>query len=165
MSDSSLIWLVRPLVNQFVAAKVRRFPENALDEAIRWAETEEDHPGAFIEIDGLPDDVISLDARGLITATDYRKHLVPLIDAKLKTHQKLKLLMVAGPKFDGYSAGAMWDDARLGLHHFTTFSKVALVSDLEWLRHGAKLFGSLMPSELMVFNLDELDDAKAWIAS
>jgi hypothetical protein len=33
------------------------------------------------------------------------------------------------------------------------------------MRHSAKLFGPLMPAEVMVFNLDELEDARAWIAS
>lgn len=165
VSDSTLIWLVRPLVDHFTGAKIRRFPEDALDDAINWAEMEEDHPGEFIEIEGLPSDVVAFDARGLITARDYRDHLVPLVDAKLKTHAKLKLLMLVGPYFDGYSAGALWDDARFGLQHYTAFSKIALVSDVEWVRHSAKLFGSLMPSEVMVFDLDQLEDAKAWIGS
>jgi hypothetical protein len=81
----------------------------------------------------------------------------------LKQHDKLKLLFVAGPYFDSYSAGAMWDDARFGLAHITTFSKLALVTDHDWLRHSVKLFGALMPTEIMVFSMTELDDARAWI--
>lgn len=165
VSDSKLIWLVRPIVDHFTGAKVRRFPEKAFDDAVNWAEMEDDHPGEFIKIDGLPDDVVAIDARGLITAQDYEDNLVPLVETKLKSHDKLKLLMVAGNYFNGYSGGAMWDDARLGLSHYTSFSKVALVTDVEWMRHSAKLFGPLMPAEVMVFNLDELEDARAWIAN
>ena len=163
VSDSTLISVARVFVDQFTNARVRRFPANAFDDAVNWATMEEDHPGSFLPVEGLPADVIAIDARGLISTVDYRDTLVPLIEAKLKDHDKLKLLMVAGPYFDGYTAGAVWDDARLGLTHFTSFSKLALVTDHEWLRHSAKLFGPLIPAEVMVFSFDELEDAKSWI--
>ena len=126
---------------------------------------EEDHAGEFIVIDGLPNDVLALDARGLIASVDYEKTLIPLVEKKLERHNKLKLLLVAGTYFDGFSEGAIWDDARFGMSHLTTFSKMALVTDVDWLRRSAKLFGILLPTELMVFNLADLNDAKEWIAA
>ncbi|MGI9399881.1 MAG: STAS/SEC14 domain-containing protein [Rhizobiaceae bacterium] len=165
VSDNKLLALARIFVDQFTGAKIRRFPEYALDDAINWAAMELDQPGSFEVIDGLPSDVIGIDARGLISATEYRETLMPLVEDKLKQHDKLKILVNAGPYFDGFSAGALWDDARFGLSHFTTFSKLALVTDHDWLRHSAKMFGILMPTEIMVFDDDELEDAKAWITS
>lgn len=163
VSDSTLIWLLRPIADQFTGAKIRRFSESAFDDAVNWAKMDEDHPGEFILIQGLPSDVIGIDARGLITAKDYDDVLLPLIQSKLKEHDELKLIFVAGSYFDGYSGGAMWDDAKLGLMYLRSFSKLALVSDVDWLRKGAKLFSPLMPADVMVFDLAELDDAKKWI--
>ena len=163
VSNSSFLALVRVFVDQFTGARVRRFPEEAFDDAVNWAAMKEDHPGSFIVLDDLPSDVVGIDARGLIGATDYRETLEPLVETKLKQHDKLKMLLVAGPYFDSYSAGALWDDARFGLTHITTFSKLALVTDHDWLSHSVKLFGALMPTEIMVFSMKELDDAKAWI--
>ena len=37
----------------------------------------------------------------------------------------------------------MWDDMRFGFSHLTTFSKLALVTDIDWIRKSAKLFGGL----------------------
>lgn len=165
VSDSSLLALLRPLVDQFTGARVRRFPADALDDAINWAAMEEDHPGSFIVMEDLPSDVIGIDARGLIGSADYQQTLEPLVAEKLKRHDKLKMLIVAGPYFDGYSAGALWDDTRFGFSHFTTFSRLALVTDHEWLRHAAKFFGALMPTDVMVFSMNELDDAREWIRS
>jgi hypothetical protein len=164
VSDSKLLWLAKILVSRFVGAKVRRFPEEAFDDALAWAEVEEDHPGAIIEIAGLPEDVIGLDFRGLITSQDYSVTLVPLVQDKLKNHNKIKLICVLGDYFDGYSAGAIWDDVRFGLGHLTTFSRLAIVTDEDWLRHGAKFFGLLMHTDVMVFSNSELDEAKTWIA-
>lgn len=164
VSDSKLLWLARLLVDHFVQAKVRRFNEDATDDAVAWAQTEDDHPGAIIELEGLPRDVVGIDIRGLITSQDYSGMLVPLIERRAKGHDKLKMICVLGTWFDGYSPGAMWDDLRFGFSHLTTFSKLALVTDQEWIRHSAKLFGMLMPTEVMVFDLADLEEAKAWIS-
>lgn len=163
VSDSKLLWLAKPIVDHFVAAKVRRFPDEALDDAISWVQTEDDHPGAFIEIPGLPSDVIGIEITGLITSQDYTNTLVPLIKDRAKKHDKLKLICVLGDYFDGYSPHAMWDDMRFGLSHLTTFSKLAVVTDQDWIRSGAKFFGIMMPTEVMVYDIADLDDAKSWI--
>lgn len=165
VSDNTLLALARVLVDQFTGARIRRFPEEAFDDAVNWAAMEGDHPGSFIVIGGLPSDVIGLDARGLISASDYRKTLEPLVEEKLKQHDKLKMLLVAGPYFDGYSASALLDDAKFGLSHITTFSKLAVVTDENWLHHSVKLFGAFMPTEVMVFPTNKLDEAKTWIVS
>ncbi len=163
VSDSKLLWLAKSVVDHFVGAKVRRFNEDAIDDAIAWAQVEDDHPGSIVEMEGLPRDVVGIDIKGLITSQDYTDTLIPLVAQRKKEHDKLKMICVLGDYFDGYSPGAMWDDLRFGLSHMTTFSKLALVTDEEWIRNGAKFFGILMPTEVMVFNLVELDDAKAWI--
>lgn len=163
VTDNALLALLRPVIDVFTGAKVRRFPSDALDDAINWAAMEKDHPGSFIVMEELPSDVIGIDTRGLISATDYRDTLEPLVADKLKQHDKLKMLLVAGPYFDGFSAGALWDDTRFGFAHFTTFSKLALVTDHDWLRHAASLFGALMPTEVRVFPMEKLEDARQWI--
>lgn len=163
VSDSSLVWLVRPFVNLFVGARVRHFPAGQFDSAYAWAKVEEDDPGEFLPIEGLPNDVVAVSASGTITAQDYREVLEPMVEEKLKRHDKLKLLLFAGPGFNGYSAGAVWDDARFGITNFTAFSKLALVTDAEWMRLAAKMFGPLVPAEVMVFDVAEIEDAKEWI--
>jgi hypothetical protein len=163
VSDSKLLWLAKSVVEHFVRAKVRRFNEGAIEDAISWAQAEDDHPGSIQMIEGLPRDVVGIDIRGLITSQDYTDTLIPLIAERAKEHDKLKLLCVMGDYFDGYSAGAMWDDLRFGLSHLTTFSRIALVTDIDWIRHGAKFFGVLMPTDIMVFKLAEGDEARAWI--
>jgi hypothetical protein len=164
VSDSKLLWLAKTIVDRFTGAKVRRFTEEAFDDAVAWAEIVEDHPGSIELIDGLADDVIGLDFKGLITAQDYSKTLVPLVAEKNKEHGKIKLICVLGDYFNGYSAGAMWEDMTFGFSHLTTFSKLAIVTDEDWIRHGAKVFGILMPTEVLVFNNSEINEAKEWIS-
>lgn len=163
VSDSKMLWMAKSMVGHFVHANVRSFNEGSLLDAISWAQEDTDHPGDIVEIEGYPRDVIALDFKGLITSQDYTNTLIPLVEAAEKDHDSLKLLCVMGTYFDGFSAGAMRQDMRFGFAHVRSFSKIALVSDKDWIRNGVKAFGLLMPADVVVFDLDEFDDAAAWI--
>ncbi|WP_371228212.1 STAS/SEC14 domain-containing protein [Roseovarius sp. 2305UL8-3] len=165
VSDSAVFGVLPRLVDHFVGAKLRHFHEDDFDKAVEWANTTEESTGAFHVLDGFPRDVVAVEAVGEITGHDYDEMLVPLIEEKLKEHDKLKLFCKLGSEFESYSLGAAWDDLQLGLKHPLSFSKCALVTDVEWLRRGANVLGPLMPMELMVFQLEEEDAAKAWIKS
>lgn len=165
VSDSTTLSIMPVLVDLFLDAKVRHFPQANLEKAKTWA-AEVDPVGSSLEmIEGMPSDVVAYEIVGMLTSRDYDEVLTPLIDEKLKTHDKLKVMVVFGDDFDGATAPAMWDDARLGFRHITGFSKIALVTDLNWLRQSARFFGPLVPAQMHVFGLAEMDDAKTWIIS
>ena len=113
----------------------------------------------------LPDDVVGISVRDVITARDYSERIVPLIEERLKRHDKIRLLYRIGPEFSAFTPGAAWSDTRVGLMHLTQFSKIAVVSDLEWIRHGTRIFAPLIPAEVHVFGDRELDAAKAWVSA
>ena len=66
--------------------------------------------------------------------------------------------------FESYSPGALWADTKLVAGHREGWKKVAIVSDADWLENSIKAFGWLMPGEVKVFETDEVDDAKKWLA-
>ena len=65
----------------------------------------------------LPDNVLGVEAKGEVTGGDYEQVLVPEIEERLARHDKIRLVYVLGEEFDGYSAGAMWDDTKVGMEH------------------------------------------------
>ncbi len=121
--------------------------------------------GHFAILDGFPKDVVAFEAIGFIGREDYEETLIPAIRSRVQEEGKVKLLYIMGDAFEGFSAGAAWDDAKLGLLHMGDFARVAVVTDKEWIRIGMKLFAPLVAAEIRVFELDELDAAKAWITS
>lgn len=121
--------------------------------------------GHFEIIEGLPADVLAVEAKGHITRAAYEDVLIPQVEAKIAQEGKVKLLYVIGEAFDGFSAGAAWDDTRVGLMHLADFARIAVVSDVDWVRMGVKMFAPLLPAAVRVFHLAELDAAKDWIAS
>ena len=165
ISDSKILQIAPSLADHFVKAKIRHFTAAHREAALDWVVAPDDHPGSFELIPGLPDNVVAIEAKGIVTAQDYEEMLVPLIAEKLKVHDHLNILLLADEDFQSCSAGAVWDDTKFGLMHLADFGKIALVSDTGWLRHGAKLFAPFMRGNLHVFSLAELDDAKEWIKS
>jgi len=115
-------------------------------------------------IDDLPDDVLGIEAVGEVTADDYRSVLVPALESMLAKQPKARLLYVLGPGFGGFSGGAAWQDARVGMKHFTAFDRVAVVTDTDWIRNMVEAFGFAMPGEVETFETAELDRARSWIS-
>lgn len=111
----------------------------------------------------LPDRVLGVKASGEVTANDYKTVLVPAIEEKLTQHKKARLLYVLGDEFRGYSGGAAWEDAKVGMRHLTSFERVAVVTDVDWIEKMVKAFGFAIPGEVRVFDDDELEDARRWI--
>ena len=116
-------------------------------------------------IEGLPEGVIGAKAVGTVEPDDYDTVLIPAIAAATAGDAKARMLFVLGPDFDGYSAGAMLDDARMGFRHWADFERIAVVTDHEPYKAALRAFGFLMPGEVRGFDVDQLDDAKSWLAA
>jgi hypothetical protein len=112
----------------------------------------------------LPERVLGLRARGEVTADDYRGTVVPAIEEKLTRFRKVRLLYVLGEDFKGYSGGAAWEDAKVGMKHLTSFERIAVVTDVDWVERAVKAFGFAFPGEVRVFDDDELEQARHWIS-
>ena len=112
----------------------------------------------------LPDNVLGFEAKGEVTGSDYEEVLVPAVEERLARGDKLRLLYVLGSDFTGYSVGAMWDDAKVGMQHLFSFERIALVTDHDLYSRATKGFGFLIPAHVKVFETAELDVAKAWVS-
>jgi hypothetical protein len=112
----------------------------------------------------LPDRVLGLKASGEVTADDYKTVVVPAIEEKLTKHKKVRLLYVIGDEFKGYTGGAAWEDAKVGMKHLTSFERVAVVTDVDWIGNMIKAFGFALPGEVRVFDDDDLGGARQGIS-
>jgi hypothetical protein len=116
-------------------------------------------------IPGLPDNVLGMEAKGEVTGDDYEQVVMPAIERQLEANGKARVLYVLGPEFSGYSAAAMWDDAKVGMTHPFSWERIAVVTDHDSYRRLVKGFGFLIPGDVRVFGVAELEDAKAWISA
>ncbi|HHQ13931.1 MAG TPA: STAS/SEC14 domain-containing protein [Chromatiales bacterium] len=116
-------------------------------------------------LDGFPDNVLAFSASGRVTGEDYSQILIPALEDKLSRHSRIRLLYELGPEFTRFTVTAFWDDAKLGMHHLHDFERVAVVTDIGWVRHMVKGLRPLADCELRLFSFDERDQAYAWIRS
>lgn len=115
-------------------------------------------------IPGLPDNVVGFRGSGKITADDYKHVLIPAIEEALDRHRRIRLLYVLGPEVEGYSPGAAWEDTKVGMKHLTSWDRIAVVSDVDWVEDVIKAVAFAMPCEVRVFDYDDFDDAREWIS-
>ena len=91
-----------------------------------------------------------------------RQVLDPAVEAAA-AHGKVRLLIVLGDEYDGYSAGAAWQDTKLGFGERKAWERIALVTDHERMQDAVGLFAWMVPGELRTFAMAGLDDAVAWL--
>jgi len=115
------------------------------------------------QMQGFPPGALGFRASGQVTAEDYERVLVPDIEAAFTVNRKLRLLYHLGPDFTGFDPGAMWDDVMLGFRHFSGWDRVALVTDVPWLRIASTAMGFAVPAQFRLFRNAELVAAVDWI--
>jgi len=115
-------------------------------------------------IPGLPENVVGFEAVGKVQADDYRQALDPAVSEAVDTSGKVRLLLVLGPEYEGYSPAAMWEDTKLGFHGRGSWERLALVTDHRAMADMVRAFAWLVHGEVRTYPVSELDEAKAWLA-
>jgi hypothetical protein len=115
-------------------------------------------------IPDLPDNVLGFTAKGTVTANDYESVIIPAVEERFARHEKIRLLYHIGDEFTGFEAAAMWDDTKVGMKHLADWERIAIVSDVEWLKVVIKAFGLAIPGQVRVFHNSELAEATRWIS-
>ena len=116
-------------------------------------------------INNIGQNLIGFELSGVVTGEDYEKTLIPAIKEKLQSTNKVRVLYHVTKDFDSYEFKAMFDDAKAGLEFFSNWEKIAVVSDVEWIVNGVKIFAFTVPSKVKTFHNSELEEAKDWIVS
>ncbi len=114
----------------------------------------------------MPDGVTGIRASGRISGEDFRGFAPTM--AALGAAKEIRIVEVIAPDYEGFGPGGLAQDLKLGfgtlLQHHSAFKRIAVVSDEDWVRHTMHALGWMVPGELAVFGLDELDKAKEWAA-
>ncbi len=112
----------------------------------------------------LPDHVVGVEATAHVSKAEYENVLLPAIDALAERTDKIYFLYVVKTGLDHFSAGAMWDDLKVGLQHFSQWKRIAVVSDNKVIKNMTNFFSFALPAHVKGFSLDRLEEAKKWVA-
>jgi hypothetical protein len=121
---------------------------------------------AMIEVvKDLPGNAIGFICHGHVTANDYKTTLVPHVEKALRENDKVRLYYETAADFTGIDPAAMWEDTKVGFGHFSRWERIAVVTDVEWIRHMVGLFGFVFAGQLRVFPSTQAQPARDWIVA
>jgi hypothetical protein len=112
-------------------------------------------------IEGLPKKVVGIAVKGRVTMEDCRDVLMPAMKRSLQRHDKIRLYYELSCRFPG----SAWDDLDLGIEHASRCERVAIVTDVAWVRLTVKALRFLIPGEIRVFPTDQAPEGRAWITA
>lgn len=113
----------------------------------------------------FPEHVLAFVCEGRVTKGDYNSVLVPAVLRALERHRKVRLYYETAADFAGIDPGAVWEDFKVGMEHLTRWERVAVVTDVEWIKQTMRFFSFLMPGAMKAFSLAEATQARAWIVA
>jgi hypothetical protein len=112
---------------------------------------------------GFPSNVVAIACEGRVTRKDYDEVLVPAVTAALQRHDKVRLYYEITPQVAGMEPGAIWEDFLVGMEHLLRWERIAVVTDVAWIRHTVNAFRFLLPGKVRIFGGGETVAARAWI--
>ena len=107
--------------------------------------------------------VLGVRASGKLTASDYETVWIPRIEAVIREHGTVRILLYMDESFAGWELGAAWDDAKFGLRFQRRCERIAVVGGPRWVEWGTKLVAPMLHGEVRTFAADALPAAWDWI--
>lgn len=116
-------------------------------------------------IAGLPDNVAAVTCQGHVTTSDYKDVLIPAVERTLQKHAKARLFYRVGSEFEAIDPGAVFEDMKVGFEHLSRWERIAVVTDIEWIRLAIRAFAFLLPGQVKFFPLSQDAEARRWISA
>jgi hypothetical protein len=115
-------------------------------------------------IDDMPAGTIGFEAIGEVEDDDWEHAVEPLLRQEIADGRKVRLLYLLGAEAREVEGDAMSADTGFRARHATSFERVAVVSDEDWIRPALGALSFLMPGKAKGFRVTDLDAAKTWLA-
>ncbi len=115
-------------------------------------------------IHDMPPGTIGFEAIGEVEDDDWEDVVEPVLRKLIGDGGKVRLLYLLGPRARQVESDAMGADVGFRARHASSFDRVAVVSDEDWMRPALSALSFLMPGRAKGFRTADLDAAKGWLA-
>ena len=115
-------------------------------------------------MDEMPAGTIGFEAIGEVEDDDWEQAVEPILRAEIADGRKIRLLYLLGPQAREVEGEAMTADTGFRARYATSFDRVAVVSDEDWMRPAMRALSFLLPGKARAFPVHELAAAKSWLA-
>lgn len=115
-------------------------------------------------IEEMPPGTVGFEAHGEVEDDDWEDVVEPVLRQELASGHELRVLYLLGPTAHEIDGDAIEAGAGFRARHATSFDRVAVVSDEDWLRPALVALSFLLPGKAKGFRVADLESAKAWLA-
>jgi len=105
--------------------------------------------------------VFEVDLHGRLSREDFEQ-IVPDTEMLIARYGKIRLL-VTMHDFEGWDAGAFWEEIKWEAKHFNDIERIAIVGDERWHKAMASFCKPFTTGQIRYFQLHQLDDAYSWV--
>lgn len=112
----------------------------------------------------MPAGTMGFEAVGEVEDDDWEEAVEPVLRREMAEGQKIRLLYLIGAEARDVEGDVMTADTGFRARHATSFERVAVVSDEDWMRPALRMLSALLPGKARGFRVRDLEEAKAWVA-
>lgn len=115
-------------------------------------------------ITDMPARTIGFEAVGEVEDDDWEETVEPVLRQEIAAGRNVRLLYLIGTRAREVEGDAMSADTGFRVRHATSYERVAVVSDEDWIRPALRALSFLLPGKARGFRVRDLAEAKAWLA-
>jgi len=112
----------------------------------------------------MPGGTIGFEAVGEVEDDDWEEAVEPVLRQEIAEGRNVRLLYLIGTGARELEGDAMGADTGFRVRHATSYERVAVVSDEDWMRPALRALSFLLPGKARGFRVRDLAEAKAWLA-
>lgn len=101
----------------------------------------------------MPLGTIGFEAIGEVEDDDWEEAVEPVLRQEMAEGRQVRLLYLLGPEARGVERDAMAADTGFRARHATSFDRVAVVSDEDWMRPALSALSFLLPGKSKGFRV------------
>lgn len=115
-------------------------------------------------ITAMPAGTLGFEVVGPVDDDDWERVVEPVLRREMAAGEKLRLLYLIGDRAHEAEGDAMGEDVSFRARHASSFERVAVVSDEDWIRPALATLSFLLPGKAKGFEVAELEAAKTWLS-
>lgn len=118
----------------------------------------------LLRIEDMPTGTVGFEAIGEVEDDDWEKAVEPVLRDVIAAGNEVRLLYLIGTKASEVEGDAMGADLGYRARHASSFERVAVVSDEDWVHPALRVLSVLLPGKAKAFPVHQLADARSWLA-
>ncbi|HKK46017.1 MAG TPA: STAS/SEC14 domain-containing protein [Balneolaceae bacterium] len=107
--------------------------------------------------------ILVIHVSGRLVRKDYLQ-LIPKSKQLIRKHGKIRILFDM-TDFQGWDEGAVWEDIKLGMEHFSDVERIAMVGEEHWQQDISTFSKPFTRAKIRYFDHTDMDTAYRWLTA